>query len=120
MAFKTARVIAAALLILGLNERPDLYYTALGWMVCGIAVFGIYSAMELEESAWATIFGIIALLYNPLYPIELAYSTASLVHIGTATIMMTSIPTLGAKEQTKEREEQRNATILTFRHKKRI
>ena len=120
MAFKTARVIVSALLILGLNNRPDLYYTALSWMVCGIAVYGIYCAAKPGGNTWASIFGIIALLYNPLYPIDLAFSTASLVHIGTATVMMTSIPVLGAKEHANGKEEQRSATIISFRHKKRI
>jgi len=67
----TPDLIAAVMLLIATAELPYGYYTFLRWVICGISIFIACSAYGWG-GIWASwLFGLIALLFNPLIPIHL-------------------------------------------------
>ena len=64
-------LICAGLLFLGLVDLPIGYYTLLRIIVTIGAVATVVSEFENGINFWVIIFGIIAILFNPLIPIYL-------------------------------------------------
>jgi len=63
--------IAALMLFGALASWPYGYYQLLRWATCAAAVFVAYMAYEWQK-IWATVlFGVVAILFNPLLPIHL-------------------------------------------------
>jgi hypothetical protein len=58
-------------------------------------------AYEQGKTAWAWIFGIIAVLFNPVAPIYLARETWSVIDLIVAAILVASIFKLKAVAKTK-------------------
>ena len=91
MGFIIVRIITAALLIWALSKHPYGYYTLLRFVVCGVTAFGVYFAAEFKRIGWAWIFGIIAILFNPIFPIRLDRNTWAIIDVGVAVILLISI-----------------------------
>lgn len=69
--FTIARIIAAIMLFLAIGYWPYDYYVILRLVVCGVAVYGLVTLME-KSWPWASAFGVMAVLWNPLFPIHLS------------------------------------------------
>ena len=91
MGFIIARIIAAILLFLALDRHPYGYYTLLRFVVCGVTVYGVYYALELQKNAWAWTFGIIAVLFNPIIPIHLKKDIWTIIDLAVAILLLLSI-----------------------------
>jgi len=64
-------LVAAIMLFLAMADLPYGYYQILRWVICGIAVYVAYMAYRWGK-IWATwVFGLIAVLFNPLIPVHL-------------------------------------------------
>ncbi|WP_339812058.1 DUF6804 family protein [uncultured Imperialibacter sp.] len=63
--------ICAGLLLIALVELPYGYYTFLRLAVTIGAVLVIYIEYSKSLNFWIIIFGIIAVLFNPIFPIYL-------------------------------------------------
>ena len=64
-------IIVAIMLLIAIAPLPYGYYQFLRWVVCGVAVFIAYSAYTWGK-IWAVwLFGIVAVLFNPIIPIHL-------------------------------------------------
>lgn len=66
-------IIPVALLLIGIADMPIGYYSFLRIVVClssGVIAYGSYS-LEEKINFGAALFGIIALLFNPIFPIYL-------------------------------------------------
>ncbi len=66
-------IIPAAFLLIGIADMPIGYYTFLRIVVClssGIITYGSYS-IEEKINFGAALFGVIALLFNPIFPVYL-------------------------------------------------
>ena len=64
--------VAAALLLLGVLPMPIGYYTLLRivvFLVGAVSVVGIYKAWGMN--AWCITFGLMTILFNPIWPIYL-------------------------------------------------
>ena len=61
---------AAVLLVAALGEWPYGYYTLLRWATCAAAIFVAYKAYLWKGNWAAWLFGVIAVLFNPLLPIH--------------------------------------------------
>lgn len=69
--FTIARILLIGLLLFALiGAHPPIYYVFLRWIVFGGCVWGIYLAWE--KIGWAIFFGIIALIFNPIFPLFLS------------------------------------------------
>ncbi len=71
MLFKTARIIVIILLLIAVGNRPYDYYTLLRLIVCVISIYCLYVSYRHKLESWVWIFAIIAVLFNPLFPIYL-------------------------------------------------
>ncbi len=91
MGFLVARIAAAILLFWALDRHPYGYYTLLRFVVCGVTAYGAYFAAEVKQTGWAWIFGVVALLFNPLIPIHLRRDTWAIIDLGVAGFLLISI-----------------------------
>jgi len=103
MNFKAGRLIAAGLLFLGILELPYGYYIFLRIVICIISCITAYLSYESEKKSLIWIFGIIAILFNPIVPIYLDKDVWVIIDfivgiIFIISIFITKIP--------KERDEQ--------------
>ena len=89
--FTIARIVASALLIWALSEHPYDYYTLLRFVVCGATAYGTYLAVRFRKIAWAWIFGVVAVLFNPIFPIHLERSTWAIIDVVIAVLLTLSI-----------------------------
>ena len=68
-------IIAALILLGALGRWPYGYYQLLRWVTCGAAIFVAFMAYNWQK-IWAVwLFGIIAVLFNPIALIHLAKDT---------------------------------------------
>ena len=64
-------IIAALMLLGALGDWPYGYFQLLRWITCGSAIFVAFVAYQWQK-IWVTyLFGIIAVLFNPIAPIHL-------------------------------------------------
>lgn len=69
-------IITAVLLFWGLSYHPYGYFQILRWAVCAIASYNCYILYnEKDNKVWPWIFGIVAVLFNPIIPFYFAKST---------------------------------------------
>ena len=59
------------ILAIGILPMPYGYYSLSRLVVCGCAAFGAYKANLTKDEAFAWVFGITAVLYNPIIPVHL-------------------------------------------------
>lgn len=76
MNIKWPSIIAGILLLLGIpNGWPYDYYTILRWVVCGVAIFNVVGFYKSKLTGWVFVFGALAFLFNPLFPVHLNKSS---------------------------------------------
>jgi len=77
--------IAAAAVAIGLLPMPYEYYVLLRFLLCGVAIWLLSQADGLSEAARITLVAL-AILFNPIVPIELGGGTvAAVAHVATVT-----------------------------------
>lgn len=64
-------LICAALLFIGIADLPIGYYTFLRIVVTIGAVAAVLTEFENGLNIWVIIFGLIAIIFNPLIPVYL-------------------------------------------------
>lgn len=70
-----ARLAAAVLLLWALADHPYGYYTMLRWVVSGVAAWTAFEARGAGSRGLAWLFGIAALMFNPIVPVHLDRQT---------------------------------------------
>ena len=66
-------IICGVLLLLGIPTGwPYSYYQLLRIVICIASVLTAYKFYESKFTGWSIVFGAIALLFNPLFPVYLA------------------------------------------------
>ena len=90
MGYIVARIIAVIFLFWALDRHPYDYYTFLRFVVCGVSAYGAFISNEFGKDVWTWIFGIIAILFNPLIPIHLNKGTWAIIDIIVAIIFLIS------------------------------
>ena len=96
------RLVAAGLLIWAVDRHPYDYYTVLRWVVCGSASYYLYIAYKLRKIPWVWIFGIMAVLFNPIIPVHLNKSTWAPIDVISGGIILVSIFFIREKGQGKQ------------------
>ena len=81
-------ISAAALLLAVLTRGPYLFYVLLRLLVCAVSADWSHRAYGEKRTAWAWIFGGIAVLYNPLLPVHMNRSDWELVNLLTAIFFL--------------------------------
>jgi len=76
MNIKWFSIASGILLLLGiLNGWPYGYYIFLRWAVCGAAIFNAIGFSKSKLTGWVLVFGALAFLFNPLFPVYLNKSS---------------------------------------------
>jgi len=94
MNFKTIRLIAAGLLFIGILELPYGYYILLRIVICILSVITAFISSESNSKSWMWLFGIIAILFNPIIPIYLEKEIWIVIDFIVAIIFIISIFTV--------------------------
>lgn len=81
-------LIPIAILLIATQRWPYGYYTITRIVVCGFAGFFAWIAWEDSSAsrAWSTVFGLAALLFNPIFPMFLSRGTWFYLDLGVALI----------------------------------
>ena len=89
--FALARLLSAGMLLWALSEPTEFYLILLRSVVCGVALYSIYRSIAAEKFGWAWLFGGIAILFNPLIPINLPAGIWIPIRIIVALLFVESI-----------------------------
>ncbi len=67
-----AWLIAAVMLVFAAVEKqPDSFYTLLRWVCCAVFAFSGVTSFQMKRMLWLCIFGVLAVLFNPILPLGL-------------------------------------------------
>ena len=84
--------IGAILFLLGaLADNPYGYYQFLRWVILVIGAYSAYLVYNTEKKIWAWIFGIIAILFNPIIPLTFQRDIWQTIDVIVAIIFFTSL-----------------------------
>lgn len=86
-----AKIFAILMLAFALLDNPYGYYQILKWIICGFTAYLAYLAYKNDETAWTWIFGIIAILFNPIAPIYLNREIWSVIDVAVVIIIFISL-----------------------------
>jgi hypothetical protein len=64
-------IVAATMLFLALGSWPYGYYQLLRFVVCGASIYVSFMAYNWQKTWAVWLFGLIAVLFNPLIPVHL-------------------------------------------------
>ncbi len=84
------KVIVIIFLLGALGSWPYSYYQFLRWLVLGIGGYSAYLAYNYEKKIWAIIFGVIAILFNPIIPFYLSKDTWQIIDVVVAIVFFVS------------------------------
>jgi len=85
------KILAIIFLLGALGRNPYSYYQFLRWLILGVGGYSAYLAYNSEKKIWAWIFGLIALLFNPIIPFYLSRATWQSIDIIVAVIFFISL-----------------------------
>jgi hypothetical protein len=75
-----AWLVAAVMLVLAVTGRhPYSFYTLLRWISCAVFAFSAFTASQENRVPWAWIFGVLAVLFNPIVPVHLQRDTWQMI-----------------------------------------
>ena len=67
-----AWLIAAVILVFAAAEKQsDSFYTLLRWVCCAVFVYSAVASFQIKRLLWLCIFGVLAVLFNPIFPLGL-------------------------------------------------
>lgn len=84
-------VTSIALLVWALTNNPYWYYQMLRWIIAGSAGYLAYIFYEEEEKKWMWVMVIIAILFNPIFPIYLSREIWTPIDIIAAVLFLVII-----------------------------
>jgi uncharacterized membrane protein YhaH (DUF805 family) len=87
MIIKTIAILA---LVGALADNPYSYYQLLRWFICGLSIYLAYSYYQEQKDGWMWVFGIMAVIFNPIQPIHFDKEVWSILNIITAGIILIS------------------------------
>ncbi len=99
LAFFLIRLAAAALLIWALASHPYEYYIVLRWIICSVSAFCALRYHAVRATYWTWTFALLALLFNPIFPIHLSRELWKPINIVAALLILSSIHLLKSRER---------------------
>lgn len=80
--------ICAAMLFFGAAPVPYGYYTLLRLIVCGVFAFAAFVAHERKNQVLPWVYGLIAVLFNPIVKIYLPKEAWVFVDMGAGVLLL--------------------------------
>lgn len=84
-------IIAILFLLGAFGNWPYAYYTLLRFVVCGTSAFTAYLAYKNKTTWAAWVFGIMAVLFNPIVPFHMGREIWQIVDFIAAVIFIIGI-----------------------------
>lgn len=84
------KLLAILFLLGALGDWPYGYYQFLRWIITFIGAYTAYIAYNNKQNGWAWIFGIIAILFNPILPFYLSKGTWQFIDVVVAIVFFVS------------------------------
>jgi hypothetical protein len=89
LAVYVAWLVAAVMLIFAVTgKHPYSFYTLLRWICCAAFAYSAFTAHEKSRVPWIWIFGVLALLFNPILPVHLRRDTWQIVDWATIGVIV--------------------------------
>ncbi len=85
------KILAILFLLGALAGNSYGYYQFLRWLILGVGGYSAYLAYNSGRKIWTGIFGVIALLFNPIIPFYLSRNTWQPIDIIVAIIFFISL-----------------------------
>ena len=82
--------ICAAMLFLGATPLPYGYYTLLRLAACGVFGFAAFIAHERRNALLPWVYGLIALLFNPVFKVHFSKVTWAFLDVAAAIVLLTT------------------------------
>lgn len=92
MASVAARLLCATMLIIAVGENPYSYYRLLRWVVFIVGIWSGFVFLRLNRGRWVIVFGVAAVVFNPVVPVYMKRESWAIVDVALATIMVLSLP----------------------------
>lgn len=89
--FIIPKTLAILMLTVATFPLPYDYYILLRWVVCGTSLYLAYYYHVCKKTNMVWIFGLMALFFNPLFPLHLLKSTWVIIDIIAAWIFFISL-----------------------------
>ncbi|TYB30474.1 MAG: hypothetical protein FXF47_09120 [Candidatus Mcinerneyibacterium aminivorans] len=89
--FKFSKIIIVLMLLIGIFELPYGYYRVLRLITFFVCAYGAYFYHANEFKKWTVYFGIIALIFNPFFPVELFKAAWIVIDLLTTGFIFYSI-----------------------------
>lgn len=86
--------IAAALLFIGAAPMPYGYYMLLRLIATGIFIWAAFLAYERKHESLPWVYGVLAILFNPLIKIHLPKELWAVVDIGSGILLLVTKSTI--------------------------
>jgi len=96
--YRIATIVAGVMLVGALLDLPYGYFQLLRLVVCAVAAYGASGAYKNDASVWAVTLGLIALLFNPVFPVYLNRSTWIFIDLVAAVVLWMSPRALSNSE----------------------
>lgn len=106
------RILVAFLLFWALDRHQYSYYTLLRWITCGVGLYCTYIAVETGKRLWAWIFGIAAIIFNPIFPIHLDRNVWAVIDIVLGILLLISIFFVREKKQPKPKQPKEHVSSV--------
>jgi len=69
------------------SQRKD-FYTLLRWVCCAAFAYSAVAAFQMKRRAWTWVFGILAVLFNPLARFHLKHGTWLIIYWASIAIIL--------------------------------
>ena len=94
--------IAAALFIIGAAPLPYGYYMLLRLIATGVFIWAAFVAYERKHDSLPWVYGVLAILFNPLIKIHLPKELWAVVDVGSGILLLVTKSTIqqGTNENT--------------------
>jgi len=107
MNLNITRYISAIILIIGAFKMPYGYYKFVRISTFIIAGVFLYLSYTKKNELWMVLFGILLILFNPVFPVSFDKSTWAVIDLLSAVMILISVKYLNLTEEKTKNEEQR-------------
>src|SRR5205814_9483062 len=64
-------ITAVMLVFAAVEKQPDSFYTLLRWVCCTVFAYSAVVSFQMKRLLWLCIFGVLVVLFNPIFPLGL-------------------------------------------------
>lgn len=85
----------AAMLFIGAAPLPYGYYTLLRLVACGVFAFATFIAADRKHNVLPWVFGLMALLFNPIVKVHLPKEAWAFVDVAAGAFLLVTAKAVG-------------------------